>query len=1076
MATQDTLIEVPMGAGTQQDADTSVVQAPGLLRLENAFLNKKGVVKKRPGVLIEGSFSNNNVEVRDIFEDRGTTVVSTTSGTLPLRGSDLRRTERGSYYPATVDEFSADITSLTDPSMFVRGEELFIAGLSGTNLILEVRNAKSGILLRPQIVITASSAIGRVHVWATGSVVVVIVSGASISSPYYVATLSSVLSTGAVSWATSAITHPAAFAAIGSVVFPTDDGLGFCFALSTLLVGTNVRYVRFADSGAITQNTLTTFDHLGAPQAGPMAGCMIGGIAYVAVLCKPGSATLALGRALVRHVDVASTWSTLRWVSSDVHPDVYPSLGPRGRSGPVGIAVGPYTHNGTQRLGVWICSGCDLERPQPAYHGGGTVTLGRTFAVTLTYTNLAGQGDVSGVNTVDVVWNHYLGSPAFPIPGTQNHGVVVTHAGWLRNVRFVPGPDLGEIDSIEYGDGGENMSPNGASLVVFPTQGNDARIRVAARFGLGSGGVQVFGGSPGVFTGAPLRGPVMVTNTNTTHDIQYCWVAPPLERGDGFSGGETMTARITLRPPKLRRTLAGNLVCPAGVPSGWDGQWDWELCPHFIPKSVFFDRRSTIGGPRQQDIRVVFSERDERGQVRRSAPSNLSYVYVGGENSGYASWTRSAFGKIGGKDSVGGPWTSEVYTALTQTDPTSYHFLSRNSTYDPTCPTMMEGSAAIVVDTDNPLMYTTGGILETTLPPSFLSVAEVGNRLWGAAGNYVWYSKPIVDGEAPAFNGNLVVRIPDEGGKITAIVGMDDKLVVFRERAVYVVYGTPANSVGTGENLRVQRLPGDIGCLHSASAIGFPGGVLFLSERGFHAISRGLDMSYVGGGVEDTMRAVTTLPVIRWSVHDPITKTIRIRTAGTWELVWDYETGQWSHFTGISGESAAEALTSGFFYGQTATNSVFLLKESPTVGYLIATDTPIVTRLRTGWINTAGIQGFQRIKRAGFLLRQSQDPSNPILLSDTEVRLYHDNDLLTPASTHTLLGANMRSAASELFTPMNVHVVKQKCASLSIEFIEKPLVVGQTTYNCINFALSGLTLLVGAKRGPNKHIRAGRKV
>ena len=85
---------------------------------------------------------------------------------------------------------------------------------------------------------------------------------------------------------------------------------------------------------------------------------------------------------------------------------------------------------------------------------------------------------------------------------------------------------------------------------------------------------------------------------------------------------------------------------------------------------------------------------------------------------------------------------------------------------------------------NNEILYTTGGDLENTSPPSCSVISSFKNRLFLAGLENkleLRFSKLLNSKVGVEFNDTLSILVSQVGGDITALKAMDDKLIIFKE-------------------------------------------------------------------------------------------------------------------------------------------------------------------------------------------------------------------------------------------------------------------------------------------------------
>ena len=168
-----------------------------------------------------------------------------------------------------------------------------------------------------------------------------------------------------------------------------------------------------------------------------------------------------------------------------------------------------------------------------------------------------------------------------------------------------------------------------------------------------------------------------------------------------------------------------------------------------------------------------------------------------------------------------------------------------------------EADAAIQ---NNETFYTNGGVVANEEPPSSTCIEEWDGRVWLGGleiGNQVAFSKTIINDESVNFSDIFRVEVGSQLTRVVALQSMDDKLVVFKEDSVYVIYGSGPNDLGQGASYRAQVVTSDQGCTGPKGVVRIPTGVLFGTDVGIYRLGRGLQVDFVGARVEDTTTGVT---------------------------------------------------------------------------------------------------------------------------------------------------------------------------------------------------------------------------
>lgn len=322
-------------------------------------------------------------------------------------------------------------------------------------------------------------------------------------------------------------------------------------------------------------------------------------------------------------------------------------------------------------------------------------------------------------------------------------------------------------------------------------------------------------------------------------------------------------------------------------------------------------------------------------------------------------------------------------------------------------------------------LYTTGGVLENQAPPASSMSCTWRNRvvLSGCDDDrIVYFSKERVVGETPGFNDALTVRC-DESGPITGIAPLDDKLVVFKRTATFVVVGEPYNDLGVGA-LSVQRLSVETGCIEPRSVITMPDGVMFLSPQGLRLLGRDGNISRVGWPIDSWL---DTYPIITSACLDTAREHVRF-TATTADgatgvvLVYDYRVQAWTVFQVAS--------TTAYVSSCQYASRHALLKADGTVRLQVPSGTYtddgsfVSLVVVSGWIPMAGLAGFYRARRVGIVGERKGEHGLTLSVD-------YDNSAgaMWSATTRSWTNAQLVSVGIE---QVKVHLSPQKVASVRL--------------------------------------------
>lgn len=260
----------------------------------------------------------------------------------------------------------------------------------------------------------------------------------------------------------------------------------------------------------------------------------------------------------------------------------------------------------------------------------------------------------------------------------------------------------------------------------------------------------------------------------------------------------------------------------------------------------------------------------------------------------------------------------------------------------------------------NTILYTTGGVLENTGGPAVVDVTLFDNRLWGISAedrNLLVYSKQVIPAVPVEMSDLLSIYVaPTAGsqgstGEMTCIFPMDDKLIIFKQNALYYINGSGPDNTGANSTYSEPIfITASVGCVNKRSIALIPQGLVFQSDKGIWLLGRGLDTTYIGAPVE----AYNAL-LVNSAVSIPGTTQVRFTMPGSLQLMYDYFYNQWGTFEG------AGAISSTLYQGQHAILSAEGLVSKETPGSYLDNSNPVLLGFTTGWLNLAGLQGYQRI-------------------------------------------------------------------------------------------------------------------
>lgn len=534
--------------------------------------------------------------------------------------------------------------------------------------------------------------------------------------------------------------------------------------------------------------------------------------------------------------------------------------------------------------------------------------------------------------------------------------------------------------------------------------------------------------------------------------------------GTSFAAAGVSLARLTFGvAPTVVEAGENLLISGAGMQS-YDGSTIAEhgfcVFPEGTTKTVTAAAGSLSAGT--YSYRIIYEWTDAQGQIHRSAVSpSIAVVAALNDRVDFVIPTLRLTAKTGVRIAIFRTVANgTVYYRITSTSSPLFNDRTVSSV------TYQDGAADSTI-TSNELLYTdgtTGQDLENDAPPASSFAITHRGRVWLGGlteANTLAYSKTWVDGEPVSFSDFLRMQVDSRGGDVTALGSLDEKLVIFKERAVFAIAGDGPSNTGLQSDYGDPTLiTSDVGCISAPSVVTTGQGLLFQSAKGFYILDRSLTVTYVGAPVEayngQTVTAATLVPN---------TNQVRFLCSSGVCLVYDYLFNQWSTFTGHEGQAAT--IWQGVYVYAKSDGRVF--KEAPGV----YTDDGSFVRLKftTSWLSLAGLDGFQRIYRIMAL----GDYKSPHKM---RVRLGYDfHDEYAYDSTvdvEAIIGPGVWGGGATWGSDtvwggafpeygFRISPPRQKCTSIRVSIEDV-----QASNFGEGYSMTALVLLVGAKAGVNK--------
>lgn len=376
----------------------------------------------------------------------------------------------------------------------------------------------------------------------------------------------------------------------------------------------------------------------------------------------------------------------------------------------------------------------------------------------------------------------------------------------------------------------------------------------------------------------------------------------------------------------------------------------------------------------------------------------------------------------------------------------------------------------------NNILYTTGGIPGDFNAPACNGLMGLFNSslvmIDAENPNNALISKTVLPNTPVEMSKNFSIFIsPTQGvqksmGPVTACSPMDDKFIFFFAQGASYVNGSPPDALGTTANgcslggySQPTAIASSVGCTNQKSIVMTSSGLMFQSDKGIWLLDRfKLQTSYIGAPVERYNSSTVTSAVVV-----PQT-TYVLFTLDTGEiLMYDYFYNQWGTFVGVRGASSCIHSSRHIILDQYGN----ILQETP--GEYLDNANPVLMGLATGWINVAGVQGFERFFGFYLLGRYLSPHFIDIGIAYNYNPSLRTRPVVSPNNFSSAAPSPFGDQSAPFGSPVDleqwlIHSQYQKCQSfqISAQEIFNPLL---GTVAGPGFTLSGFNILTTVKRG-----------
>lgn len=368
----------------------------------------------------------------------------------------------------------------------------------------------------------------------------------------------------------------------------------------------------------------------------------------------------------------------------------------------------------------------------------------------------------------------------------------------------------------------------------------------------------------------------------------------------------------------------------------------------------------------------------------------------------------------------------------------------------------------------NQLIYTTGGVIENIAAPTTSDISLFKSRLFlidDEDPNLLWFSKQVIQNVPVEMSDLFTIYVaPTAGaqgstGPNRVLGAMDDKLIIFKDNAIYYMTGNGPDITGANNDFSEPVfITSSVGCAIPRSLVLIPQGLMFQSDKGIWLLGRDLSTSYIGSPVEKYNETkVLSVVAIPDSTH------VRFTLDSGVTLMYDYYFGQWGEFFNIPNVSSTlfeQLHTFVNVNGQ-------VLQQTPNK-YLDGSN-PVLISFLTGWMNLAGLQGLERAYFF-YLLGEYKTPHKLAVSVAYDYNSYPlQSTIIEPDNFSPnyggdpIYGDGDPYGGSSRVEQWRVFLKQQKCQAFQIAVSE----IYDPSFNVPSGAgltLSGINLVVGAKK------------
>lgn len=494
------------------------------------------------------------------------------------------------------------------------------------------------------------------------------------------------------------------------------------------------------------------------------------------------------------------------------------------------------------------------------------------------------------------------------------------------------------------------------------------------------------------------------------------------------------------------------LMIPGANPRMYDGARVVEVGFHLYPETTSTSVSGAGGNMATGTYyyRVTYAWEDAQGRIYRSSPSATGQAFTTSTATSQVTVTVPCL-RVTAKTVVkprielwitqvnGGTAAPLYYVGAVANDETADTATITNTT---------------AINGTTEILYTQGdnSVVENFPPPPALAFEVHGGRLWAIGmedRREVWFSKTLQTDDGVAFSDEFTQRFDDTPGGVTALATLNDKLGVFKETSVFMMWGDGPDDTGEGVFATPQRTASAVGTDAPRSLCTTNLGTFFRASdsSGLWLLDWAGATTYLGSPVEDLNSLA-----IKGAVVVPHEQHVRFATTAE-TLVYDLVHQRWYTWTGQNAAGGCTYYQGAWCY---MTSAGVVRRESTSVYQDGSTD--IAVAFETGDMPLAGLSGFGR-------LYEVQIIGTWYGAHTLATRLTFDYDARTSDDT---FDATTSPTAYHLEIPVPLEY--QRATAVRVRLVETP---GSPVTR--GFGLEAISLLVGIRQG-RARLPAGQKL